>query len=31
VAFASDSRHLATGNGNGSVYIFRLEPPKTVK
>jgi len=24
VAFASDSRHLATGNANGTVYIFRL-------
>jgi WD40 repeat protein len=24
VAFAVDSRHLATGNSNGTVYVFRL-------
>jgi WD40 repeat protein/tRNA A-37 threonylcarbamoyl transferase component Bud32 len=27
VAFAADSRHLATGNGNGTVYVLRLAPP----
>ncbi|MBY0524111.1 MAG: hypothetical protein K2R98_11970 [Gemmataceae bacterium] len=26
LAFAPDSRHLAVGNGNGTVYIFRLAP-----
>jgi WD40 repeat protein len=24
VAFAPDGRHLATGNSNGTIYIFRL-------
>jgi WD40 repeat protein len=24
LAFASDGQHLATGNGNGTVYILRL-------
>lgn len=29
VAFAPDSRHLATGNGNGTIYLLRLaEAPK---
>jgi WD40 repeat protein/serine/threonine protein kinase len=27
VAFANDGRHLATANGNGTVYILRLSPP----
>jgi hypothetical protein len=27
VAFAPDSRHLATANGNGTVYILRLAKP----
>jgi hypothetical protein len=27
VAFAPDGRHLATANGNGSVYILRLAKP----
>jgi WD40 repeat protein len=27
VAFAGDGRHLATANGNGTVYLFRLAPP----
>jgi WD40 repeat protein len=32
VAFAPDSRHLATGNANGTIYILRLaEPPKRGK
>jgi WD40 repeat protein/formylglycine-generating enzyme required for sulfatase activity len=26
VRFAADGRHLATANGNGTVYILRLEP-----
>jgi hypothetical protein len=26
VVFASDGRHLATANGNGTAYIFRLTP-----
>jgi WD40 repeat protein len=32
VAFAPDSRHLATGNANGTIYILRLaEAPKRGK
>jgi hypothetical protein len=32
VAFALDSRHLATGNANGTVYILRLaEAPRRGK
>jgi WD40 repeat protein len=27
VTFARDGRHFATGNGNGSVYVFRLAEP----
>jgi hypothetical protein len=27
LAFAPDSRHLATANLNGTVYILRLDPP----
>ncbi|MEK7216233.1 MAG: WD40 repeat domain-containing protein, partial [Chloroflexota bacterium] len=27
VAFAADGRHLATANGNGTVYILRIAPP----
>ena len=27
VAFAADGRHLATANGNGTVYILRIPPP----
>ncbi len=27
LAFASDSRHLATANGNGTIYIIRLAAP----
>ena len=34
VAFAADGRHLATANGNGTVYILRLPdellPPKAL-
>jgi WD40 repeat protein/tRNA A-37 threonylcarbamoyl transferase component Bud32 len=26
-AFAPDNRHLATGNGNGTIYVLRLENP----
>lgn len=29
IAFAADSRHLATANGNGTVYILRIPPPPT--
>jgi WD40 repeat protein len=28
VEFASDSRHLFTANGNGSIYILRLSAPE---
>jgi WD40 repeat protein len=27
VAFSPEGRHLATANGNNTVYIFRLAPP----
>jgi serine/threonine protein kinase/WD40 repeat protein len=27
VAFADDGRHLATANGNGTIYILRIPPP----
>src|SRR5262249_2745925 len=27
VPFASDGRHLATANGNGTIYVLRLAPP----
>ncbi len=27
VSFAADGRHLATANGNGTVYLFRLPTP----
>jgi WD40 repeat protein len=30
VAFASDGRHLITGNANGTLYVIRLGPPATV-
>ena len=26
LALAADGRHLATGNGNGTIYLFRLAP-----
>jgi hypothetical protein len=26
-SFAADGRHLATANGNGTVYILRIPPP----
>jgi hypothetical protein len=29
LAFASDGRHIATANGNGTVYILRLPAPAT--
>ncbi len=28
VTFAADGRHLATANGNGTVYILRVAPPQ---
>jgi WD40 repeat protein len=28
VAFAPDSRHVATAMGNGTAYLIRLEPPR---
>ena len=27
LAFAADGRHLASANGNGTVYILRIAPP----
>jgi WD40 repeat protein/tRNA A-37 threonylcarbamoyl transferase component Bud32 len=30
LAFAADSRHLATANANGTVYIYRLDAPQQV-
>src|SRR5262249_26543775 len=27
VAFASDGRHVVSGNANGTVYVLRLGPP----
>jgi WD40 repeat protein len=27
IAFAADGRHLATANGNGTVYVLRLAKP----
>lgn len=31
LSFAPDGRHLATGNGNGTVYVLRLKPaPRAV-
>jgi WD40 repeat protein len=31
VAFAPDGKHLALGNGDGTVYILRLSPPGPAK
>jgi WD40 repeat protein len=28
LVFAPDSRHLATGNGNGTIYVLRLHAAK---
>ena len=29
VAFAADGRHLVTGNGNGTIYVFRVPAPQS--